>query len=79
MHISASFQVILYATHNVLYEDKNHRLLLRCVRSKAVLRMWAGLEVHTDKTIAAGRRELAAFSSLMAVSLTANFNARLSF
>jgi len=72
-HISVSFQVILYATYNVLYEDQNHHLLLCCVQSKAVLRMWAGLKVHTDKTIAAGRRELSTFSLLMAVRLMAKF------
>jgi len=66
--VLAFFQVILFATHNVLYADRNTRLLLRCIRSKAVLRMWAGLEVHTDKTIAAGRQELNKFSLLMAAS-----------
>lgn len=57
----------------MLYKDRNTRLLLQCIQSKAVLRMWAGLEVHTDKSIPAGRCELAKFSSLMAVSNLAIF------
>ena len=66
--VLAFFQIILFATHNVLYADQNTQLLLHCICSKAILCMWVGLDVHTDKTIAAGHQELNKFSSLMAVS-----------
>jgi hypothetical protein len=44
-------------------------LLLRCLRSYLVIDMYAGLEVHTTETIAAGRAEVLNFSSLMKVNV----------
>ena len=56
--------------HNLIDASKHHDtyLLLRCLRSYLELDLYLSFEVHTTDTIAAGRRELLKFSSLMKVS-----------
>ena len=53
--------------YNVLDDNTTDFLLLKCLRSKAVLSMYIGLKVQTEDTIAAGQREILKFSSLMEV------------
>ncbi|KIM89815.1 hypothetical protein PILCRDRAFT_2102 [Piloderma croceum F 1598] len=48
---------ILFVTHNVLNDNATDFLLLKCLRSKAVLSMYIGLKVQTEDTIAAGQDE----------------------
>ena len=62
-------QVLLFVMHNVLLEKKNPLgyLLLCCLQSYLVIDMYAALEVHTEDTIAAGRKEILKFSCLIQV------------
>ncbi|KAJ7713252.1 hypothetical protein B0H16DRAFT_1810756 [Mycena metata] len=57
-------KIMIYAVHNIL-TDRLGLLLLRCVRGYMELNMYVGLELHTTKTIAAGRRQLEKFGELM--------------
>ncbi|KAJ7262834.1 hypothetical protein C8J57DRAFT_1436351 [Mycena rebaudengoi] len=50
-------KMMLFVAHNVLV-DKPGVLLLQALRSYLELDMYVGLQVHTSRTIAAGRREL---------------------
>jgi len=60
---------MIFASQNVLTRSDSPEgyFMLRLLRSYLELDMFAGLEVHTTKTIAAGRRELLQFSSLIEV------------
>jgi hypothetical protein len=62
-------QIIVFVIHNLFdpATDKAGYLLLRCIRSYVELNTYAALEVHTEKTIAAGREEAKKFSSLTKV------------
>ncbi|KAJ7215097.1 hypothetical protein B0H12DRAFT_1205697 [Mycena haematopus] len=57
-------KMMLFAAHNVLI-DRAGVLLLQCARSFLELNMYASLEVHTSRTIAAGKCELILFNELM--------------
>ncbi|KAJ7260762.1 hypothetical protein C8J57DRAFT_1072259 [Mycena rebaudengoi] len=57
-------KMMLFVAHNVLV-DKPGVLLLQALRSYLELDMYVGLQVHTSRTIAAGRRELLRFDSTM--------------
>lgn len=43
------------------------QLLLRCLRSYSIVDLYLALEVHTEQTMDAGRRELANFALHMKV------------
>jgi hypothetical protein len=62
--------MIVFAAQNVFKQASCRlgHLLLRCIRHYVDLDMYAALEVHTEDTIAAGRRALSEFSMLMEVS-----------
>jgi hypothetical protein len=60
-------QGIIFASHNVLDDSSTDFLLLKCIRSKAVLSMYIGLKVQTEDTIAEGQEELLRFSLFMEV------------
>jgi hypothetical protein len=53
-------KMMIFAAHNILTAetDKIGVLFLACIRSYLELDMYAGLELHTADTIAAGRRQL---------------------
>lgn len=56
---SESPQVVVFATHNIIpRDDKEGWLLLLCLRSFSILDLLLSFEVHTEKTILAGRKEL---------------------
>ncbi|KAJ6611518.1 hypothetical protein B0H10DRAFT_2165819 [Mycena sp. CBHHK59/15] len=59
-------KMMLFVAHNVLLDDAGI-LLLQCLRSYLELDMYVALQIHTSETIAAGRRELLIFDSLMKV------------
>lgn len=65
------YQMIVYATHNILTEADCPLgyLLLRCVRLYLELDMYASLEVHTTETISSGRHTHLAFAALLRVCL----------
>ncbi|KAJ6560077.1 hypothetical protein B0H19DRAFT_1210302 [Mycena capillaripes] len=58
--------MMLFAAHNILV-DAPSVLLLKVARSFLELNMYVSLEVHTSKTIAAGRQELLVFGEATAV------------
>ncbi|KIM78817.1 hypothetical protein PILCRDRAFT_10761 [Piloderma croceum F 1598] len=58
---------IIFASHNVLDDNSTDFLLLKCIRSKAVLSMYIGLKVQTEDTIAEGQEELLRFSLFMEI------------
>ncbi|KAF4599037.1 hypothetical protein EYR40_006126 [Pleurotus pulmonarius] len=60
-------KLILFTSYNILTKnvDKTGYLLLRCLRAYINMRMYAGMQVHTDATIAAGRLAVQAFSALI--------------
>ena len=62
-------QVVVFAAQNIIQrsEDKEGWQLLLCLRSFSVLDLLLSFEVHTEKTIMAGRNELARFGRLMKV------------
>ncbi|KAG1898822.1 uncharacterized protein F5891DRAFT_1129283 [Suillus fuscotomentosus] len=66
MHEDIS-KMIIYATHNILTEDKSPLgyLLLRCVRLYLEADIYAAFEVHTTATISAGRGAVQALMALM--------------
>ncbi|KAF8217280.1 hypothetical protein K438DRAFT_1954122 [Mycena galopus ATCC 62051] len=53
-------KLMIYTSHNIL-TDKLGLSLLACVRSYLELDIYAGLEIHTAKTVTAGRRILQKF------------------
>ncbi|TFK60594.1 hypothetical protein BDN72DRAFT_938428, partial [Pluteus cervinus] len=57
-------KVLLFATHNILTKQRTPHgyALLGCLRSYVNLDTYAGMQVHTDETVAAGRLELKRFS-----------------
>jgi hypothetical protein len=65
----------LFVLHNILDEtsDPAGYLLLKCVRSYSELNMYAAMEVHTEDTIAAGRRELLKYDTLLKVVFSTNY------
>ncbi|KAI9432013.1 hypothetical protein H4582DRAFT_2194400 [Lactarius indigo] len=59
-------KAIVFAAHNVLqHRDKEGWQLLLCLRSYSIVDLLLSFEVHTDKTILAGRRELVTFGLFM--------------
>ncbi|KAJ7695581.1 hypothetical protein B0H14DRAFT_3100500 [Mycena olivaceomarginata] len=56
-------KMMIFAAHNILTAetDKIGVLFLGCIRSYLELDIYAGLELHTADTIAAGRRQLKKF------------------
>ncbi|KAH9017439.1 hypothetical protein EDB84DRAFT_1628850 [Lactarius hengduanensis] len=59
-------KVVIFAAHNVVPQDnKEGWQLLYCIRSFSILDLLLSLEVHTEKTILAGRNELKKFVDLM--------------
>ncbi|KAK0435646.1 hypothetical protein EV421DRAFT_1892516 [Armillaria borealis] len=58
---------IIFVTHNILTEinDVHGYHLLKCVRSYIELRMYAGFNLHTERSIQAIRDELNKFSTLI--------------
>ncbi|KAK0209572.1 hypothetical protein IW262DRAFT_1468837 [Armillaria fumosa] len=58
---------IIFVTHNILTEDSDEHgyHLLKCVRSYIELRMYAGFNLHTERSIQAIRDELLRFSALI--------------
>ncbi|KAF8136888.1 hypothetical protein K438DRAFT_2120589 [Mycena galopus ATCC 62051] len=57
-------KLMIYASHNIL-TDKLGLSLLACIRSYLELDIYAGLEIHTAKTVAAGRQILQKFGRLL--------------
>lgn len=54
-------QIFLFAAQAVLGSDHKESagyLLLKCLRSYLNVRMYADLDLHTERTIAAGQKEL---------------------
>ncbi|KAG1890839.1 hypothetical protein F4604DRAFT_1888578 [Suillus subluteus] len=66
MHEDIS-KMIIYATHNILTEDKSplRYLLLRCVRLYLEVDIYAAFEVHTTVMISEGRSAVQALTALM--------------
>jgi hypothetical protein len=54
--------------HNAFPENKPEYYLLKALRCYVEIDLYAGLEVHTDRTIMAGREKVAQFYELMKVS-----------
>ncbi|KAF7424448.1 hypothetical protein PC9H_009755 [Pleurotus ostreatus] len=67
-------KLILFASYNILTKnvDATGYLLLRCLRAYINMRMYAGMQVHTDDTITAGREAVEVFSVLIKASFYAN-------
>ncbi|EGN93201.1 hypothetical protein SERLA73DRAFT_126702 [Serpula lacrymans var. lacrymans S7.3] len=68
-------KITIFVSHNVLQSQDHPEgyLLLQCLRSYLNLAMYIGFDVHTDKTIDAGQRELLKFSLLLQMSKNWNF------
>ncbi|KAF9494958.1 hypothetical protein BDN71DRAFT_1496133 [Pleurotus eryngii] len=51
-------KILLFVAHNILTKDADPLgyLLLKCLRAYIDLRLYAGMEVHTSETIAAGEQ-----------------------
>ncbi len=66
---SESPQVVIFAAQNVIQrsDDEEGWQLLLCLRSFSILDLLLSFEVHTEKTILAGRGELERFGCLMKV------------
>lgn len=62
--------MFIFISHNVLTEKESpHGYdLLCCLRAYLDLTMWEGLEVHTEETIASGRKAVKRFRKLLNVS-----------
>ncbi|KAL4266406.1 hypothetical protein AB1N83_001284 [Pleurotus pulmonarius] len=60
-------KIILFACHNILTKevDEAGYVLLRCLRAYMNMRMYAGLRLHTEETISAGREAVEEFSELL--------------
>lgn len=61
-------QISVFVLHNVFEEGTTEYLLLRALRHHIEVDIYASLEVHTEKTIAAGRERLTHFYELINVS-----------
>jgi hypothetical protein len=62
--------MFIFVSHNILTETESphgYRLLC-CLRAYLDLTMWEALEVHTDETIAAGRKAVDRLGKLLQVS-----------
>ena len=62
--------MFIFISHNVLTEKESphgYRLLC-CLRAYLDLTMWEALEVHTEETIASGRKAVKRFGKLLSVS-----------
>ncbi|KAF8166643.1 hypothetical protein K438DRAFT_2065546 [Mycena galopus ATCC 62051] len=57
-------KLMIYASHNIL-TDKLGLSLLACIQSYLELNIYAGLEIHTTKTITTGRQILQKFGWLL--------------
>ena len=55
--------------HNLFLETKPEYCLLKALRCYIEVDLYASLEVHTDRTIAAGREKLTHFYELVKVGL----------
>ncbi|KAG2029713.1 hypothetical protein BDR03DRAFT_801240, partial [Suillus americanus] len=66
MHEDIS-KMIIYATHNILTEDKSPLgyLLLRCVQLYLEVDIYTAFEVHTTTTISEGRGAVQALTALI--------------
>ncbi|KAG1849777.1 hypothetical protein F4604DRAFT_1971059 [Suillus subluteus] len=71
MHEDIS-KMIIYATHNILMEDKSPLgyLLLRCVQLYLEVDIYAAFEVHTTVMISEGRSAVQALTALMKQYIT---------
>lgn len=62
--------MFIFISHNILTEKESphgYRLLC-CLRAYLDLTMWEALEVHTEETIASGRKAVKRFGKLLSVS-----------
>jgi hypothetical protein len=62
--------MFIFISHNVLTEKESPHgyRLLRCLRAYLDLTMWEALDVHTEETIASGRKAVKRFGNLLSVS-----------
>lgn len=63
-------QIMIFICHNV-FEPATHEaawLLLRVIRSYTIIDLFLSFEVHTEETIADGRKEANLFIKLLEVS-----------
>jgi hypothetical protein len=62
--------MFIFISHNVLTEKESPHgyHLLCCLRAYLDLTMWEALEVHTEETIASGRKAVKRFGKLVNVS-----------
>ena len=59
-------QLLVFVAYNIVPRDKKEGWsLLRCLRSFAIVDLYISFEVHTEQTLAAGRRELRNFAQRM--------------
>ena len=73
--------MFIYASHNVLTETESphgYRLLC-CLRAYLDLTMWEALEVHTEETIASGRKAVKRLGKLVTVSNSLGKRSQLTF
>lgn len=65
-------QILLFVAHNILTEaaDPLGYLLLKCLRAYIDLRLYAGMEVHTSETIAAGEKIVTKLGELLQVCVS---------
>lgn len=60
-------QISVFLMHNLFLENKPDYCLLKALRYHVEVDLYAGLEVHTDHTIMAGREKVTQFYELMKV------------
>ncbi|KAF9498309.1 hypothetical protein BDN71DRAFT_1428914 [Pleurotus eryngii] len=62
-------KIILFASYNILTKEADEvgYLLLCCLRAYMDMQMYAGMQLHTEETISAGREAVARFSELLEV------------
>ena len=61
-------EISVFVLHSVFEEGITEYLLLKALRSYIEVDIYAGLEVHTEKTIASGREKLSHFFGHINVS-----------
>ncbi len=65
---------MVFAVYNVVDQnDKEEWLLMHCLRSFSIIDLLLSFEVHTDKTILAGWKEIVHFGRLMRVCKCTRF------
>lgn len=67
--IESSQQISVFILHNSLLETKPEYHLLKVLQCHVEIDLYASLEVHTERTIAAGKERLARFYELIKVGL----------